>query len=166
MVLWSWAEIVRLSIWPGGSSTSPLWSSAASRSCANEHHLDPRRHMTILGAHWLILPVIRSDRNWPVSASCDTKWPLCSLCDRKLIYGSAMTDTCRFGVSLDGCSLNETWPAEAEAQLPAVRYCTERVRHFRVNYVLPHTHYSTLKHRQNRVYHFKVCDIMLQSCHA
>lgn len=86
MLLCGWAETVRLSIWLGGRSASPLWSSA-SRSCTNEQDSDPWDHMTILGAHWLILPMISSDRKWPVSASCDTKWPLCfPLCQKAYLW--------------------------------------------------------------------------------
>lgn len=73
-----------------------------------------------------------------------------SLCDRKRICGSAMTDMCRFGVSLDGWSLNEKWPPEAVDHLPAIRHCTKSATSFHVNHIF-HMCYFTLKCRHEKI---------------
>lgn len=135
MLLCGWAETVRLSIWPGGRSASPLWSSA-SRLCTNEQDSDPwgshdhprsalahltndffwqemacvcvlRHHMTF------VLPSV------PESIFVAVWWQICA--DSRFLR--------------NGWSLNEIRPPEGEDQLPAIRYCTKSATCFHVNHI-------------------------------
>lgn len=95
-------------------SASSLWSSA-SRLCTNEHDLDPWRHMTILWAHWLILP---NDSFWQEMACVHILrqkmtfvLPSVTQSIFVAVWWQILADS---DVSLVSWSLNEVWPPEAK----------------------------------------------------